>query len=400
MRRSVSITLAASLLSLIALPALAATLHAGENLTVATPIRDNAYLVGGNVTVDQAVNGDLLVAGGDVTVNAAVKQDILAGGGNLYVENTVGGDLRAVGGQIRIRSTVNGDLVVAGGTIDIREGTVIQGDLIVAGGDVRLAGTVNGKIYARGGNITFSGIAKGNIDFRAEEVRITGSVDGPAVLVGQKIVLGPQAKLMSDVRYWLPRTSEALPGTQVRGTVTFDPSLMKVQPQTIKAGAAAGILAALAGISIMLVLSAALVILLLLLLSKTFFPDAARALLKKPWASLLYGFVFFAVTPIAGLLFLITLIGAPIGLLILVAYMFSILFAKTLTALVLAQAFVLHYKKNWGKVTLFFLALAFYIALKIIGLIPVLGWIVCVATIFFAFGALLTTKWAKFSKIR
>jgi len=399
MRRSLSLTLAAALLSLTALPALAATLQAGETLTISGPIRDNAYLAGGNVIIDEPVNGDLLVAGGDVTVNAAVKQDILAGGGNLYIENTVGGDLRAAGGQIRIRSTVNGDLVVAGGTVDIREGSVVQGDLIVAGGDVRIGGTVNGTIYARGGSVLFTGIAKGKVDLRAGEITMNGTVDGPAILVGKKISLGSQAKLMRGVRYWLPKTEPPLTGTQIQGEIVFDPSLMKVNTETVKIGGA-GFLAALAGISIIVVLSAAFVILLLLLLTKTFFPDTARILLKKPWKSLLYGFLFFAVTPMAVFLFLITIIGAPVGLLIMAMYVFAFIFAKPLTALVLAQTIAVRYKKHWGKTMVFFLAVILYLALKIVGLIPIVGWIAVAASICFAFGALMMTKWAKFAKVR
>ncbi|MDD5751333.1 MAG: polymer-forming cytoskeletal protein [Candidatus Peribacteraceae bacterium] len=400
MRRFLPVALATSLLSLMTLPALAATLQAGENLTVSGAIRDNAYLAGGNVTLDQPVNGDLLVAGGTVTVNAAVKQDILMGGGNLYIENTVGGDLRVAGGQIRIRSAVNGDLVVVGGTIDIRDGTVVQGDLIVAGGDVRIAGTVNGTIYARGGTVTFSGIAKGKADLRAGETTVNGTVDGPAVLVGKKISLGSQARLMRGVRYWLPKTESPLAGPQIQGEIVFDPSLTNARMEQVEKAGTAGFLAALAGISIVLVLSAALIILLLLLLTKTYFPDSARALLKHPWMSLLYGFLYFAATPIAALLFLITVIGAPVGLLLLMIYLFAFIFAKPLTALVLAELIAVRYKKSWGKLTLLLLAVICYLALKIVGFIPVIGWIAVTATVFCAFGALITTKWAKFAKVR
>ncbi|MDD5623104.1 MAG: polymer-forming cytoskeletal protein [Candidatus Peribacteraceae bacterium] len=399
MRRPLPLILGATLLSLLALPALAATLQGEENLTITSPIRDNAYLAGSNVTIDEPVSGDLLVAGGEVTVNAGVKQDILAGAGNLYIENDVGGDLRIAGGQVRVHSTVHGDLVVVGGTIDIREGTVVEGDLLVAGGDIRIAGTVNGTTYARGGNVLFSGITKGKTDLRAGEVTVNGSVDGPAVLAGKKIALGPQAKLMSGVRYWLPK-AQPLSGKQIQGEIMYDPSLTNANLESVSEAGKTGFVAAVAGISIIVVLSAALTILLLLLLSKTFFPDAARSLLRHPWSNLLYGFLYFAATPVAALLFLISIIGAPIGLLIIMTYAFTIVFAKPLTAVLLAQAIALYYKKSWGKPVLFCIALALYLVLKIVSFVPLVGWLLCAAAVLFAFGALITTKWARFAKIR
>ena len=116
--------------------------------------------------------------------------------------------------------------------------------------------------------------------------------------------------------------------------------------------------------------------------------------------SCFYGFLFFAVTPLVALFFLITVIGIPVGIFVAAMYVFSIVFAKPIAALTFARALEIWWKKGWGKIWIFLLSLVLYIALKILSVIPVIGWLVVVVAVFFAFGALLATKWAKWEKVR
>lgn len=400
MKRFLSSLLAAGVLTALAVPVFAATLQTGEKLKIASPIKDNAYVAGAEISIGQQVSGDLLAAGADVTINAPVKADLLAAGGNVYVESAVGGDLRAVGGKIRIRSTVGGEMAIGGGSIDVRSESIIRGDVLVGGGDVTLAGTMNGDVLARGGNITLSGIVKGNVDIRAEEIIIDGSIDGSAVLVARKITFTPTAKVMKNVRFWQPKNQPDLPAAQVKGEIEYDPTLFVASTDLAKPQAAAAVGAAMVGISGYFLFSAALTILLLLLCAKTFFVDSAKYLRRNPWKSLLYGFLFFAATPIAALLFLITIIGIPVSALIMFAYIFSIIFAKPLTAVILTHWWELRREKQWGIVLRFLVSLLLYVVLKIVALIPIFGWILALLAVFAAFGALVVTKWAKWAKIR
>ena len=121
--------------------------------------------------------------------------------------------------------------------------------------------------------------------------------------------------------------------------------------------------------------------------------------MKTPWKCLLYGFLYFVLLPVIAIVFLITIIGFPIALLLFAMYGFVIFFAKPLTALVLARWTELYYKKKWGKVTIFFVSIGLYVLLKLIGLVPVVGWIIVLLLILLAFGALLETKIEKWKKI-
>ncbi|MBU2260044.1 hypothetical protein KKC44_05575, partial [Patescibacteria group bacterium] len=147
-------------------------------------------------------------------------------------------------------------------------------------------------------------------------------------------------------------------------------------------------------------LSAALVILILVLATNKFPKKAAKLVQKTPWKSLFIGLAFFVMTPIVALPFLISVIGAPIALLLFFVYGFAIFFAKALAAFILASFIALQYKKKWGKVALFFVSIALFVLLKLLTFVPVIGWIINLVFILIAFGALLQVKmnvWKKFA---
>ncbi|MDD5103838.1 MAG: polymer-forming cytoskeletal protein [Candidatus Peribacteraceae bacterium] len=405
MKRLLASFFLTALLSTLTLPALAATFKAGETVKAIGPVKGNAYIVGSQVTIDQPVQGDLMTAGGTVLVKTSVMEDVFAAGGTVFVDGTIGGDLRVAGGNLVLRGTVGGDLVAGGGTVTLLDGSSVKGDVVIGGGDINLGGTVGGDVQVRGGQVRLGSIVKGDIDIQAESVTLAGSVDGSALLVAKTITLDPGARLMRGVQYWSEKGDQQFAGalSQIRGTVTFDPALRPLREQKFDGAgkmAGAGILATIIGVGGYLLFSAALVIVLLVLLTKTFFMDAARFLSKKTWTSFLYGFLFFAAVPVAAFLFLISIIGIPIALFIGTMYSFAIVFAKPVTAIVLTRTVEMRRGYKWGKPMIMLVSVLFYIALKIVSLIPVVGWMICLVTILFAYGAVVATKWSKIQKVR
>lgn len=404
MKRLLSSFFLTALLSTLTLPALAATMQAGENVKLTGPILDNAYMVGSKVTVDQSIKGDLVTAAGNILVQSRVEEDILAAGGTVFIDSNVGGDVRVVGGTLVIGGTIGGDLMAAGGNITLLDGASVGGDVVMGGGDMNLGGTIGGNVTIRGGNVSMGSQVKGNVDIRADQLTITGTVDGTSLLAATTISVAPAAKLMRDVRYWseLKEQQFASGQSQIHGKATFDPSLAILQNLQENSGRAAGaaMITAVIGAGGFLLLSATLLILLLALLTQTFFTDAAKFLQKRPWTSFLYGFLFFAATPVAALLFFISIIGIPIAFFIGSLYLFAILFAKPVAAIALARTLELKRGAKWGKPMVILMSALLYLALKIISLVPVVGWMICLVVVLFGVGSVVETTWTKWSKIR
>lgn len=406
MKRLLSSFFLTALLSTLTLPALAATFRTGETVKVSTPLNDNAYVFGGQVTVDQTVGKDLVTGGGNVLVAADVREDLLAGGGTVIVQGDVGGDIRVAGGTVMVTGSVGGDIVSMGGTVTLMNSASVRGDIVAAGGDINLgAASVGGDVLVRGSNVRLDSLVKGNLDIQAEDVTILGSVDGTSVVAAKNITLGADARLMRGVRYWSDKGEQQFAGSQeqVRGDIVYDPTLRPLAGKAMdnkEKIVGAAVLTAVIGVGGFLLLSAALVILLLVLLTQTFFLDSARFLAKKTWTSFLYGFLFFAATPVVVFLFLISIIGIPVALFIGAMYVFAIVFANPLTAIVLARTVELRRGAKWGKPMIILVSVLFYIALKIVHLIPIVGWMICAVTVCFAYGAVLATKWNKWTKVR
>lgn len=405
MKRLLASFFLTALLSTLTLPAIAATFRTGETVKITAPVNDNAYIVGSQVTIDQPIRGDLITAGGTVLVKASVAEDLFAAGGTIFIDGIIGGDVRVAGGNLVLHGTIGGDLVAAGGSVTLLDGSSVKGDIVIGGGDVTVGGTVGGDVQIRGGIVRLGSIVKGDVNIQAEDITIKNSVDGSALLVAKTITLDPGAKLMRDVQYWSQMGEQQFAdvGTQIRGTVTFDADLQPLREKKFDGArtmAGAGMLAAIIGVGGYLLFSAALIIVLLVLLTKTFFMDTAKFLSKNMWTSFLYGFLFFAATPVAALLFLISIIGIPVALFISAMYSFAIIFAKPLTAIVLARTMELRRGYKWGKSMVMLISVLFYVALKIVALIPVVGWMLCLVTVLFAYGAVVATKWSKIQKVR
>ncbi len=386
----------AGILFFIATPALAATFASGDTLSIRNPINDDYYVGGGTVTIDSKIEGDLLAAGGTINVSGDVQQDVMVAGGTVNVDGRVGDDLRVAGGAVTVTSNVADDVVIAGGNIKLAQGATASGDMLVAGGEVEILGRVRGNLKVRGGSVTLRGTVGGNLDMDGGTLIMDGTVAGTSRVVVDKLDMGSTAKFGKDVTYWTKDGQVNFASGAVAGSATYDPTLRSVRSEE----RAPAVATALAGVfSLFGILSAALLILLLLFATRTFFPDAAAQLRKEPWWDLFYGFVYLVLTPFAALLLMITIFGFPLGLFLLFYYLFSFAFIGPVSALLLANLAKQYYGKDWGRGMLFLVAIGFYIALKLLNLIPIIGWLAKLLLYAMIFGALCVTKLTKAREI-
>lgn len=152
-------------------------------------------------------------------------------------------------------------------------------------------------------------------------------------------------------------------------------------------------------LTIFSILSSALVILLLTLLTKNFFTDTAKRLQAQPGRSLLYGLLSIVLIPTASVLLFATVIGIPLGLLLLAIYGFSLFFLTAMSAVVLAKLLQMFYRRKWSRGKLFFVSVGVFIVLRLLVLVPILGWLFKTVVLLGCLGALLMTKWEKMRKI-
>jgi cytoskeletal protein CcmA (bactofilin family) len=123
------------------------------------------------VRIDGTVNGDLITFSQDVTVNGRVTGDIIAFGDMIQIDGPVGGNIRCFCNTLTLNNTIeknltafaahvqmNPEATINGGVIAFAAGVIADGkvgrDLLLFVSNTTLNGTVGGDIRLRGGQFT------------------------------------------------------------------------------------------------------------------------------------------------------------------------------------------------------------------------------------------------------
>lgn len=362
------------------LPSFAFATYVAGGDAVTSPVSQtsqNMYLVGGTVSASNPVAGDLIVAGGTVVSSGNVEKDAFIVGGNI---SAVGGsveDLRIIGGNITVGKKVMGEVMIAGGQITLTADTQIENDSYIAGGTVVFSGTEKGNLTLVGGNI-----------------RIDGTVDGNLKIKGaEKVTFGSSATVKGIVEYSAPNEAVIETGAQLTNTPLFK------KIETARKGtktAPAGLFAFL-GITFFLKFIATLAAAYLLwYLCKKGMVSAIEETHEKFWKVLLRGFGIMVLVPAATIILLFTVIGWIPAVVMLLVYV-AMLILATPTASIIAASIVLRmFKKNHTNLTWYHILLGFAV-LKLVALIPVVGWLACFIVYLSALGSLGGMLKSKFS---
>ncbi len=293
-------------LSLLAAP----VLRSGESIGIsgAQEVPSDFYAAGGDVTVSGKVSGDLYATAGTVTMNGEVKQDVVIGGGSIRIDGPVGDDVRVVGGEVVISGTVGGDVVVMGGVTRILSTAQIKGDLLFLSGEVDMAGDLRGSLSGRAGI-----------------VRINGPVLGSVSLHNvQTFELGDQARVEGTITYSGTTELVRAPGSVVVGDTTRD--VLPEVPHLNSFGT----------LSLLALLFTTLAFLLLCKVKlQLLMPHTIGAYGRHG----LVGLGTLVLMPIIAILFLVTIIGSPIGVMLLLSYALLLLIGSALNGIFVGAIF-------------------------------------------------------------
>ena len=205
------------------------------------------------------------------------------------------------------------------------------------------------------------------------KVRIAGRVKGNTVSIADRMVLGPRARVGGDVLYADKKPTLAS-GASVGGKV-----------KRVDAGKATGEigLAATIGIWIAVTISGLLLGFLLLGL----FPRAAATVYdtaqRRVGAAFGFGLLAFIVIPIVAVVLLITVVGLPLGFLLLLAI------APIYAIAYIAASYAVGQRILGPERSRFLAFLTGFAILRVVALIPFLGGLVGFLTTVFGLGLLL-----------
>lgn len=334
----------------------AATLESGRIITVSTSTPDNAYYAGGTVDVDAALPMDLCAVGGTVTVTGPIAGEALLAGGTVDVQKPVADDARLAGGRVSVEGNVGGDLMVAGGFVNI-SGT--PHDAYIGGGTVQMTGGSNGPVTIYGADVALSGQFNGDVEVVASD----------RISISQNTVIHGSFKYNAPEQADIPSSAVITGGVNYVGADQYLPTVQQAR-QFAVAGLWVFILVRLAAL---LVVTGLLVGLFPILTDRIISSTLGRSLERFILLALL-GLAGFVAIPVLILILLVSFVGIGIAVVIAAAYVLFLLFAYIYAAALAGAGLMWMIRKrtniSWRA------ALLGVVVLYIVGLIPVVGFLV------------------------
>lgn len=249
--------------------------------------------------------------------------------------------------------------------------------VVITGGAVVPAGQTAGDIVVLDGAVTIAGHATGDVVSVSGPVRLTGRVDGDLIAVSDRAYIGPAARIGGDLRYGDERPVLA-PGATVSGKVSNE--------DWADAASGWGWVSAL-GWWLAVSVSTLIVGALLVWLAPRALAAAERAVRERLGATVGWGIAIAIGVPLLAILALVTLVGIPFGVALLLAAIPVLLVAYATTAWIVGRRVLRSRSTSWAAL------LAGWGILRVLALIPVAGALVGLAATVAGLGALAVALW-------
>ena len=338
----------------------AATVSIGADQTV----DETVYAAGQTVDIAGTVNGDVICAGQSVTISGTVNGDVICAGQSVEVTGTINGSVRIIGQSVNLGAVVDRNASVAGQNITLSAGAQVKGDLSVAGQNATVDGSV-GRDLAAG----------------AATVAVNGKVGRNVSVADGTLNFGNSAAVAGSVTYTSDNNLSRQPGAVIVGSVTRH---IPVRHAPVHRELFAGVWFALYFFVALMVLALALVLL---------FPQALQSVSEvavlSPWKTGLIGVGVSIVVPAVVIALLVTLVGIPLALLVVIGWIFAIFISWPLAAYYLGRRLLQSRTKN----PVLFMLLGEAILL-IIYFVPFLGGLITLLAMWFGLG-MIVRQWRR-----
>jgi cytoskeletal protein CcmA (bactofilin family) len=332
-------------------------------------VGSDTFVFGGSVRIDKPVPGDLIAAGGNVDVDAPVAGDAMLAGGNLRITAKVEHSVMAGGGRLILDAPIGRNLRVGGGQVDVGPMAAIGGNVIVGGGQVSLRGPVKGSVTVGGGRVL-----------------IDGPVDGDVVSNAGKLTLGPNARLAGKLSYRSNDELERDPAAQVAGAIEH----LAMPGRGATRDRDWGERAQRAGPSWPWTLGLMAIAAILVVALPVTTQRVAEGLRTRFGWSLLWGFIALACLPVAALILLISIVGIPLALLVVLLYFALLLVGYVGSAIGLGQWALARFKPEAAQRSGWRIgaAMAAVLLLALLGSVPFVGGLVGLLAVLAGIGAI------------
>jgi cytoskeletal protein CcmA (bactofilin family) len=297
----------------------ATVLKGGENIVIpeSTLIQDDYFMAGNNIKFSGKVEGDLVAACRTLTSRGVVGGNLMSIAQDMDISGEVGGSFRGGAQNISLNGKLKRNFLGFAASINLKESSEVGGDVIAFCGELKVSGKVGKGIIGSVGSMVISGIIDGDVNVKADEISIM-----------------PDAKINGNLYYKSKKEAKIEKGAQITGETKWT----KIYPK--KRGALYGKRGLTwGGIFVKFLFLCASIVtgLFMLLVAKKEFKAVKEAVFKDFLKNLGLGFVFVICVPVAALILLFTIIGIPISVIVIFAYLILCYIAKIFVGFALGE---------------------------------------------------------------
>ncbi len=283
---------------LVALPLLLGSLRVSSRIIVPAGevVEEDLYAFGGLVVVEGTIRGDLFAVTGELRISGEVEGDVMGlVGGPAKIDGAIGGAVRVAAIRLDVTGSVGDDLAA-----------------LVAEAEVR--GTVSRDVFLVGGEANFSGSVGRDVRLQSVRLELGGDVGRDVLVKVDRLTVGPDATVGGDLLYQASAEATVGNGSSVAGQFVRRTVLAPVWAKALTRA--------------FLILSAFGLIVAGLAAQWVFRSTSRRALDfagRRPWRAALVGLGALLVPPLVAVPLFLTLVGIPVALVILVAWVVGLM---------------------------------------------------------------------------
>lgn len=349
---------------LIPLSTKASAIKSGENVYLSQneTIEGNLYAASNNITIDGEIKGDLIAVAQVITINGRLDGDLIATAQTIIVNGEVNGSVRLLANTANLNGQIARNVNFAGNSLNVGENAKINWDLLSAAINTNIRGLIQGNVYGSGDNFILSGTVAKDFNFSKHQ--------------GKNITLSQEAIIGGDLNYNQDTELILKTGANISGNINLTEKENNKKTNNYLWSLLYSIFATI------------LIGLVLISLGKKLIPLLREAGEDKAALSLGLGLLTFLISPVIITLLMITVVGIPLALILLIALIILFFLGKVFTTIFIGREFIrLVYHKK--RKTLITPLIAGVIITCLLFSLPYIGWILSLLAASFGFGALI-----------
>jgi cytoskeletal protein CcmA (bactofilin family) len=327
------------------------------------------YSMGRTIDIGGTVNGDVLCAGQSVSISGTIHGDVLCAAQTIDISGKVDGSIRAAAQTVNIRGQVGRNVSVAAQSFTIHTTAKIAGDVSAAANTANLNGSIGRDLAATGSSLTIAGSIGRNLKANTPSLTFTSD-----------------ARVQGSANYISNNDATLDSGAVVKQLTHTTPS-KPTHRRLVGSLLGLGL-----GWLVYVLLAALFGSLVLVLLLPQFLHQVTEQTVKHLGMSILTGFLAGIAVFVLLIALSITLIGIPLGLLLVLAWLLVVALSLPVTAYYLGSMILSKIKNPIPPMLLGTLILV------VLTFLPIVGALIFILAVWIGAGSLLRYLYQRWPK--